>query len=224
MLVWGSSPQALRLQYQAKKRAKAAQKQEAAERVTAAAAAAAAAAAEASLVDSNDHEMSEIVTTVAIKPITDVSPEDKMTVSTTDAVEKIVESTRRSKSLNDLSNSASDNVASATPQEADVGASETKPKITSNTSFEEESNEHLYPSVVDTVLVDGSIIQVCKHFLVYKHLKKKYSASTDLQWSVPQRSGHRTSQTLYVGQKFGKTIGPRSIPIRMHCTDSARNH
>lgn len=118
-----------------------------------------------------DDELSEKMTTVTteIKP-TDVSPDDKMTVSThvdkvEDAASKIVDSKPRSKSLNDLS--CNSDAAPSEPEPETTKPETTKPKTAAassgSASFEEESNEHLYPSVVDTAQVDGSIIQVrCK--------------------------------------------------------------
>lgn len=162
MLVWGASPQALRLEYQAKKRAKAAQKQEAAERNM----------APPPPPTDNCNEL----TVVKIEAPVDDTPTEPMDVSESDANPKgnaMVDAKPRSKSLNDLSGIQTTVIEDNEKEsEQDCNNKSTKNKPQNGASFEEESNEHMYPVLVDTSAVDGIIAQVTKQ--KFEEGKKKY--------------------------------------------------
>lgn len=152
LLVWGASPQALRLEYQAKKRAKAAQKQEAAERNMAP--------------PPPPTENSNELTIVKIEAPVDDTPTEPMDVSESDAYPKanaMVDARPRSKSLNDLSGIQTTVIdGNEKESEQDCSNKSTKNKPQSGVSFEEESSDHMYPVLVDTSAVDGIIAQVIK--------------------------------------------------------------
>lgn len=151
LLVWGASPQALRLEYQAKKRAKAAQKQEAAERNMAPP-------------PPPTDNCNEVITVVKIEVPADDTPTEPMDVSESDAYPKVnamVDARPRSKSLNDLSGIQTP-VNEDNEKEQDCNNKSTKNKTQSGASFEEESSDHMYPVLVDTSAVDGMIAQVIK--------------------------------------------------------------
>lgn len=152
LLVWGASPQALRLEYQAKKRAKAAQKQEAAERNM----------APPPPPTDNCNEL----TVVKIEAPENDTPTEPMDVSESDAYPKVnamLDARPRSKSLNDLSGIQTTVVEDSEKEsEQDYNNKSTKNKTQSGASFEEESSDHMYPMLVDTSAVDGVIVQVIK--------------------------------------------------------------
>lgn len=149
LLVWGASPQALRLEYQAKKRAKAAQKQEAAEKNM----------APPPPPSDNCNEQ----TVVKIEAPTDDTPTEPMDVSESDAYAKgnaMVDAKPRSKSLNDLSGIQPHCEDSEKENEQDCNNKSAKNKPQYGVSFEEESSDHMFPVLVDISGVDGTIAQV----------------------------------------------------------------
>lgn len=162
MYVWGASPQALRLQYQARKRAKAAQKQEENEnndinilnnkissedtnRKY-----------EATNGDFSSQKINDIIPTdVATDATTDIAPG---TQQTSDA-QTLGTFKTRSKSLNDLTNIQQD----IEPEE-NVAAEQNNGSKQQQYSVEEENTDHYYPAIVDTSAVHGSVVQVSVDF------------------------------------------------------------
>lgn len=171
--MWGASPQALRLQYQARKRAKASQKQDAE-------AAAAAKAANALLTHLNAAETGAPTTEPTTPTSTDSTPPITQSTDANASPNAGPESTEisdrdtnapRSKSLNDLKSNAtaettkhSTPATSSTPNSPPAGHQppkiETTPLATTVAIDEADGTDHLYPQRVDTAEVVGQIVRI----------------------------------------------------------------
>lgn len=140
-MVWGASPQALRLQYQARKRAKATQKLEQEQM-----------AAEQSELNIDVPMTEELVVDANIR-----TPP----VNTDNHLSDANPAKPRSKSLNDL---RPPNPVIVVTEETELNSKkepyENPPPPQRVASLDEESKDHLYPSEVDTSEVVGRVVQV----------------------------------------------------------------
>lgn len=186
MYVWGASPQALRLQYQAKKRANATRKHEEEAARQAAATMAAPAVPMVPIIHHSPIDVAEGTTIQTTSVDNNFELVNVITTSTSEP-ESLAETqagcggmastpegcsarTPRSKSVNDLMASrmsthhrptvvsAGDTTSNleepAKSTESSTGVSR------GNSSDEDNGNEHMYPTLVDTSEVEGDIIQV----------------------------------------------------------------
>lgn len=135
----GASPQALRLQTQARKRAKASQKQEESTR--------------------NEQQAQTEQNTTASATVDDISiiRHTSIVQINTGTETKSLSSSGKSKSMSDLSGI---DEANGKNQSKNDERSSQPMQQSKCPSFEEECNEHMQPTVVDTSEVLGNITQV----------------------------------------------------------------
>lgn len=201
--VWGASPQALRLQYQARKRAKATQKQEDE--------AAAAAAAASALLTPVETAMADAERATTPAPLVASSCDNLASRQTsTDPMDTL--RPPRSKSLNDLqpSEDAAPPSASHTHVTTAPDAQQQQqqqPAAPSASAHEDsgDGSDHLYPTLLDTSDVVGIIEQISSGLY---HAALVTSQRTLYTWgkNLEKQLGRDRSQFEYVRPTLLETI------------------
>lgn len=166
-MTWGASPQALRLQTQARKRAKASQKQEEQTKCEQTI------VAEQKHTSTNDATINSAMTAQSVDDISILQHTSIIRID--GGVDKnVLFSSGKSKSMSDLNaiDAKHDNKETKSDEKSSQSIQQSKCP-----SFEEECNEHMVPSIVDTSEVLGNILQVCyiecnkrKNYYFYSNL------------------------------------------------------
>lgn len=142
MLTFGQSPQALRMQYQARKRARSLQKQEECDRRTAS--------------PVRQHKKDNIFDESDVK-LEDAVMDPKSSEQSAETGPKTDENSKLSEKRRSLSESE---IHKTTNESEFSGQKKPEQNPNKQPSIEEESSEHYYPTVVDTQSVEGVVMNV----------------------------------------------------------------